>query len=158
MFRKMRRSGQEVSKETAVNILKNASRGVLSVIGDNGYPYGIPVNFVYDEKEKAIYIHGAKSGHKIDSIKNCNKVSFTTWDNGFKKDGDWAWTVTSIVVFGHAELINNINITTEKISHIGLKYYPSSEDVEKEIKSAIDKVQLICVHIEHITGKTVHEK
>lgn len=158
MFREMRRYRQAVSRETAINILKNAKRGVLSVIGDNGYPYCIPVNFIYDENDNSIYIHGAKSGHKIDSIRNCNKVSFTTWDNGYKKDDDWAWTVTSVVVFGQGELINDINITTEKVRNIGMKYYPSGEDVETEIKNAIDKVQLICIHVEHMTGKTVHEK
>lgn len=158
MFRKMRRFNQEVSKEAAIDVLKKSSRGVLSVIGDDGYPYGIPVNFIYDENENSIYIHGAKEGHKIDSIKRCNKVSFTTWDDGFKKEGDWAWTVTSVIVFGHAELIDDINIITDKVRNLGRKYYPSKDEVENEIKNAIDKVLLISLRIDNITGKTIHEK
>ena len=158
MFRKMRRFQQEVSVEKAREVLKEAGRGVLSVIGDDGYPYGIPVNYIYDENDNCIYIHGAKEGHKIDSIKNCSKVSFTAWNKGFKKDGDWAWNITSVIVFGRAELINDINFITEKVRNLGNKYYPSKADVEKEIKSAINHVQLIAVHIEHMTGKQILEK
>ena len=38
MFRKMRRIGQQQSDEAAIEVLKNAKRGVLSVIGDDGCP------------------------------------------------------------------------------------------------------------------------
>jgi len=76
MFRKMRRFKQELSKEECMEILKNEPRGVLSVLGDDGYPYGMPVTHWYNEKNGKIYFHGAKSGHKIDAIKNCDKVSF----------------------------------------------------------------------------------
>lgn len=69
MFRKMRRFKQQISNEECVEILKNEKRGVLSVIGDNGYPYGIPLNHYYDEKTNSIFFHGAKEGHKIDAIK-----------------------------------------------------------------------------------------
>ena len=65
-------------QEECRQILKTEKRGVLSVIGDNGYPYGIPINFYYDENDGKIYFHCAKEGHKIDAIKNCDKACFTT--------------------------------------------------------------------------------
>ena len=157
-FRPMRRNKQQVSIEACINILKNAKRGVLAVSGDNGYPYALFVNYVYDEKDNAIYIHGAKEGHKIDSIKRCDKVSFTVHDEGYKKEGDWAYTLTSVVLFGKAELINDINITTEKTRDLANRYYPSKDEVEEEIKSGISHVQLIKINIEHVTGKIIHEK
>ena len=75
MFRKMRRFKQELNETECKKILKNEVRGVLSVIGDDGYPYGLPIDYWYDEIENHIYFHGAKEGHKLDAIKKCNKVS-----------------------------------------------------------------------------------
>lgn len=158
MFRKMRRFKQAVSKEECINILNTEKRGVLSVIGDNGYPYSIPMDFYYDENENKIYFHSAKEGHKIDSIKTCGKACFTTWNKGFQREGDWAWYVTSIVAMGKAELVNDDNIVYEKIRKLGLKYYPSAEEVDVEIKKDIHRVQIIALAIEHMTGKLVHEK
>ena len=76
MFREMRRSKQQLSQEECTEILKQEVRGVLSVLGEDGYPYGMPLDHWYDEKNGKIYFHGAKEGHKIDAIKACDKVSY----------------------------------------------------------------------------------
>jgi len=78
----MRRFKQAVSGEECRKILHEAQRGTFSVIGDNGYPYSIPINFYYDETDNRIYFHGAREGHKVDAIKNCDKVCFTTCNTG----------------------------------------------------------------------------
>lgn len=158
MFRKMRRFKQEVTRVECEVILNSEIRGVLSVIGDNGYPYGIPVDFYYDKDDNAIYIHGAKEGHKIDSIKNNNKVCFTTFNKGFLKEDDWALNSTSVIIFGKAELIDDINITEEKCRKLAEKIYPSKEEIDNEIKSGLSRVQLIKINIEHMTGKLINEK
>ena len=158
MFRDMRRHHQAVSPDQCRQILTEAKRAVLSVLGDDGYPYGVPVNFIYDQETDTIYIHSAKVGHKIDAIRACDKVCFTTWDEGFRKDGDWAWFVTSVIAMGKAELVDDIQLTTEKVRELGRKYYPSADEVEVQIRHAIDQVQLIAIHIEHLTGKQIHEK
>ncbi|MCC8151622.1 MAG: pyridoxamine 5'-phosphate oxidase family protein [Lachnospiraceae bacterium] len=110
MFRDMRRCKQLISDNECREILRSEKRGVLSVIGDDGYPYGVPINFYYDEDENILYFHGAKQGHKIDAIKNCGKVSFTTWNSGLQKDGDWAFYITSVIVMGTAELVDDYNV------------------------------------------------
>lgn len=158
MFRKMRRFKQSVSKEECYEILKTEKRGVLSVLGDNGYPYGIPINFYYDDQDGKLYFHGAREGHKIDAIKSCSKVCFTTWNTGFKKDGDWAWNVTSVIAMGRAELISDFDITYEKARKLALKYYPTEEAVEQELINAVNRVQVIALDIEHLSGKLVNEK
>lgn len=158
MFRKMRRFKQETSLKECEDILNSETRGVLSVIGENGYPYGIPVDFYYDKADKAIYIHGAKEGHKIDSIKKDNKVCFTTYNKGFLKDGDWALNSTSVIIFGKAELIADINITEEKCRKLASRVYPSKEEIDDEIKHGLSRVQLIKINIEHMTGKLINEK
>ena len=158
MFRKMRRFKQEVSQEECVNILQTEKRGVLSVIGDEGYPYAIPMDFYYDAEEKKIYFHAAREGHKMDAIKRCDKVCFTTWNRGFQKEGDWAWNVTSVVVMGRAELVSDTELANEKLRKLALKYYPTVEEVEAEMQRDAHRVQMIAIRMEHMTGKLVNEK
>ena len=158
MFRKIRRTKSEISVEEAKILLKNNKRAAFSVNGDNGYPFTIPINFYYDENENKIYFHSAKSGHKIDSIKASNKVCFTTWDDGYLDEGDWAYHVSSCVVYGRAILVEDRKIIEEKVRTLAMKYYPTTKEVEQEIQKSSDRVQLVAIEIEHISGKKVHEK
>lgn len=159
MFRKMRRFKQQVSDVECKKILREEKRAAFSVIGENGYPYTIPVNFYFDEDDNCIYLHGAREGHKIDAIKSCNKVCLTTWNQGFKKDGAWEWNATSIVVFGKVKFIEEQNIIKDKLRKLATKYYPTLEEVEEEMSSpAFNRVQMLAIDIEHMTGKLVNEK
>lgn len=158
MFRKMRRCKQELSVEECADILNREKRGVLSVIGDDGYPYGVPINYFYDGAANTLYFHGAKEGHKIDAIKNCNKVSFSVWSQTRKGDDGWSWYVDSVIAMGRAELVSDFDKTVEIARKIGMKYYPASDDVEEGIKKAAGRVLIIAVTIEHLSGKSVHEK
>ncbi len=158
MFRKLRRIKNEISAEDAKALLRNNKRAAFSVNGDDGYPYTIPINFYYDENDNKIYFHSAKAGHKIDSVKANDKICFTTWNDGYLDDGDWAFRVSSCVVFGRAKLIDDSKITEDKVRKLARKYYPSAEAVEEEIKKDINRVQLVAIEIEHISGKKVHEK
>lgn len=159
MFRPMRRFKQQVSDEECKRILKEEKRAAFSVVGDEGYPYTVPVDFYYDEGDNRIYLHGAKSGHKIDAIKNCDKVCFTTWDQGFKTEGSWEWNSTSVVIFGKAKFVDDKEMINDRLLKMALKYYPSKEGAEAELKTpAIHSVQIIAIEIEHMTGKLVNEK
>lgn len=158
MFRKIRRTKNEISIEDAKVLLRKNRRAAFSVNGDDGYPYTIPINFYYDEEDNIIYFHSSKKGHKIDSIKVNDKICFTTWNDGYLEDGDWAFHVSSCVVFGRARLIEDRKITEEKVRKLAHKYYPSPEEIEEEIKKAISGVQLVAIEIEHISGKMIHEK
>ena len=157
-FRPMRRIRQEVSKEECIEILTKEKRAALSVIGENGYPYAIPIDFYYEASDNVIYFHCAKEGHKIDAIQKNNRVCFTTWNTGFQTEDDWAFNVTSVVVFGMAELVEDEQKTVEKIRKLAMKYYPTIEEVESEMKKAINWAQLVAIRIDHMTGKLVNEK
>ncbi len=159
MFRAMRRIKQQVSEEECRRILREEKRGAFSVIGEDGYPYSVPVDFYYDEEAHTIYLHGASKGHKIDAIRKCDKVCFTTWNQGYKTEGNWEWNSTSVVVFGRAKLLEDRNVWEDKLRKLTLKYYPSAEEAELEMQSpAIKAVQMIAIEIEHMTGKLVNEK
>jgi hypothetical protein len=158
VFRKIRRVKREISQEEAKDLLRKNKRAAFSVNGDDGYPYTIPINFYYDEEENKIYFHCAKMGHKIDAIKENDKVCFTTWDDGTLEEGDWAYYVSSCVVFGRAKLIEDRKITEEKIRTLAMKYYPTAKEAEEEIAKYLKAVQMVAIEIEHISGKRVHEK
>lgn len=157
-FREMRRANQAVSKAECIELLKTEKRGVLSTVGDGGYPYGVPINFVYDETDGKIYFHGAKEGHKLDAIKACDKVCFTVWGNEYKKDGDWAWYVTSVIAAGRAELVSDEKTACEKLRLLGRKYFPSEPELEAAMERSAARAQVIAMNIEHLTGKLVREK
>lgn len=157
MFREMRRFKQQLTVEECVKVLKEEPRGILSVHGENGYPYGIPMNQYYDEKENKIYFHCAKEGHKLDAVLKNEKVSFCVYDQGYRKEGDWALNIRSIVIFGRIHVVTDPDIVLDKVRQLGLKYYPNPESVEEEIRKAIARVQLLELTIDHMTGKLVNE-
>ena len=90
MFREMMRKKQQLSQEECVSLLKSEMRGVLSVLGDDDYPYGMPMDHWYCEADGHLYFHGGKLGHKIDAMKRHDKVSFCVYDEGFRREGEWA--------------------------------------------------------------------
>lgn len=156
-FRKMRRSAQQLSNEECIEILKREPRGVLAVIGDEDYPYALPLDFVYEEENGKIYFHCAKVGYKLDALRNNNKVSFCVYDEGFRKEGDWALNIKSIIIFGKIKFIEDQEETIERVRKLALKYYPTAEAVEEEIVKAGSRVQMLELTIEHMTGKLVNE-
>ena len=83
MFREMKRKNKAITKEECIELLKNEKRGVLSVIGDGGYPYGVPMNHFYNEEDGCLYFHTGKGGHRNESLLKNNKASFTVYDSGF---------------------------------------------------------------------------
>ncbi len=155
MFRKMRRFKQQVSQEECIQILQEQPRGILSVLGDDDYPYGFPINYFYDDGK--LYFHCAKVGHKIDALRKHPKASFCVYNKGFQKEGEWAWNITSVICFGQVRFIDDFEKTVELVRTLGLKYYPNAQDVEVEIEKAVARVQMLAFDIEHMTGKLVNE-
>lgn len=157
MFRPMRRFKQQINEEECVRILREEKRGVLSMLGEDGYPYGIPMNHWYNPENGKIYFHGAKVGHKIDAISRCDKVSYCVWDAGYRKEGEWALNVNSVVVFGRISLVTD----EEKARMIGIhlyrKFTDDEEGLRKELENALPRVQCLELTIDHMTGKLVNE-
>ena len=87
MFRPIRKKKNEISIDAAKELLCCSRRGILAVNGDNGYPYAIPINYMYDADANKIIFHGAKVGYKVDCLKVCDKVCFTICGNGIIRQG-----------------------------------------------------------------------
>ena len=156
-FRSMRRFKQALSGAECVELLKTEKRGTLAVIGDGGYPYALPINYYYDEAENKIYFHCSGSGHKADAMSHCDNVCFTAHDAGEQR-GDWSYYVRSVIVFGRAKPVKDTVIKYEKAKAFGMKYYPSTEELDRELERDLDRVRIMEITIEHMSGKLVHEK
>ena len=133
MFRKMRRIKQQITEDECIRILKENPRGVLSMIGDDGYPYGIPLNHYYSEDDGVLYFHCAKTGHKLDAIKTCDKVSFCVYDKGYRKEGEWALNINSVVIFGRMKLVTDEEKTREICINLARKFTDDEEYLEKSL-------------------------
>ena len=157
MFREMRRFTHQIPKEECIEILKSTKRGVLSLIGDNGYPYGIPIDHWYCEEDGKIYFHGAKEGHKIDSIRACDKASYCVYDEGYRKEGDWALNIKSVITFGRIHFVEDEETALKICSELTKKFTDDREYLEKEIRNSFRNVLCLELVPEHMTGKLVNE-
>ena len=158
MFRPIRKKKNQISDEAAKELLRTSRRGVFAVNGDDGYPYAIPINFLYDEDAQKIYFHGSRAGHKVDSLRACDKVCFTVYGNETIKDEPWAPYMQSVVVFGRCRLLESGKESLALVKRFAMKYYPDESLVDIEIAEGGKAVQMYEITIEHYSGKEVHER
>jgi len=157
MFREMRRFRQQISREECIRILREQPRGILSVLGDDGYPYGLPLDHWYSEKDNKLYFHCAKEGHKLDAIKAYDKVSYCVIDEGYRNEGEWALNINSVIVFGRMSIVENEEKKREICINICRKFTDDKEFIQKEMDNAFPRVCCLEIAVEHITGKLVNE-
>ena len=159
-FRKMRRSAQELDHRECLEMIRRATSGVLSVIGDNGYPYGIPMSFVYvDEPEGRFYFHCAMTGHKIDAIRACDKACFTIVDMDDVVADEFTTYYKSVVAFGRIRIIEDEEEKRSTIAILTDKYSPDEAEEKKagEINKKLPAFVMLELTVEHMTGKEAIE-
>ncbi|WP_307975347.1 pyridoxamine 5'-phosphate oxidase family protein [uncultured Parolsenella sp.] len=147
-----------ISDEDARGLLAEGRRAVLAANGDDGYPFAFPIDYRFDADANKIYFHGAKAGQKVDALRRSDKVCLTVMGNERLEDDEWAPYVQSVVVFGRCRLVDDTAKTEAEVRRLALKYYPSAEEVERELEKYPSAVQLYEIEIEHLTGKQVQEK
>ncbi len=157
MFREMLRSKQQLASEECIEILKQELRGVLSVLGENDYPYGFPINHYYCEEDGKLYFHSGKKGHKIDAIRAHNKASFCVYDTGYRKDGEWAMNIRSVIVFGKVEIVEDRKKLYDIARRLSRKFTDDAEYIEQEITRSGPNTTMFALVPEHMTGKLVNE-
>ena len=157
MFRELARKKQALSREECLQILTEEKRGVLSVSGDDGYPYGVPMDHYYCPEDGKIYFHSGNAGHKLDAMRRQEKISYCVLDRGRRKEGDWALTFRSVVVFGRAEFVEDREKIYEICRRLSRKFLSDEDAIEDEVRRAGPRTVLFALVPEHMTGKTVHE-
>lgn len=157
MFREMIRHKQQLSHDECIELLKKELRGVLSVNGDDGYPYGMPMNHYYNEADGKIYFHGGKVGHKIDALKRNPKVSFCVYNQGFRKEGEWALNIQSVIVFGKIELMEDPEVIYPITAELSRKFTQDEQYIQHELERSGPSTLMLVLTPEYITGKLVNE-
>ena len=157
MFREVTRVKQKLDAAECIEILKTEKRGVLSVLGDDGYPYGMPMNHWYCEADGKLYFHSGVKGHRSDAMKACDKASFCVYDAGYRREGEWALNIRSVIVFGRLAVVEDEAKALEFIRRLSDKFTDDTAYVEREIREAMDHTLVFSLTPEHITGKLVNE-
>ena len=157
MFRELRRKKQQLAPEECIRLLKTEKRGVLSLLGDGGYPYGVPINHFYNDEDGRLYFHSGRAGHKVDALRACDKASFCVYDSGFRREGEWALNVKSIIVFGRIEVVEDRRRVYELARQLSRKFTQDEEYIDAEIARSGPATLMFALIPEHITGKLVNE-
>ncbi len=157
IFREMRRKKQALSQQEVVYILHKGTSGVLALLGDNDYPYAVPISYVYDDGK--IYFHSAKNGHKIDAIQRTAKASFCVIDKDLIVPKEYTTYFRSVIAFGSIRIIEDDNEKRAAIEKIAVKYAP--EDTSTNRENAISRdwktLCLLEMSIDYVTGKEAIE-
>lgn len=157
MFREMRRSRQQLSKEECEQILCRGTNGVLAVQDADGYPYAVPMSYVYTDG--VVYFHCAKAGHKLDAIAHCDKVSFCVVDKDEIVPEKFTTLYRSVIVFGRASVVEDEEEKLHSIRVLMQKYSPNegAAKAEAEIDAYWGRLCMVKLDIAHMTGKQAIE-
>ncbi|SBW07932.1 conserved hypothetical protein [uncultured Eubacteriales bacterium] len=156
MFREMRRKKQLLSQEAAAAVLERGSAGVLAVYGDEGYPYAVPLSYVYSGNK--IYFHCALMGHKLDAIRRSDKVSFCVIDKDTVAPEKYTTYFRSVIVFGRARVLEDEGEKRAALEALAARYTPDDESGRlREIDKSFKQVCMVELSIEHMTGKEAVE-
>ena len=156
-FREMRRFRQSLPEQECVEILERNTSGVLAALGDGGYPYAVPLSYAY--RDGSLYFHCAKSGHKLDAIKSCDKVSFCVIDQDRVVPEQYTTWFRSVIVFGRAGIVTDREEILDAIERLAVKYAPgdSAEHRDAAIRREFDALCMVKIQVESMTGKVAIE-
>ncbi len=157
MFREMRRKRQALSNEVCAEILCRGTAGVLALAGDDGYPYAVPISYVYDGEK--LYFHSAKAGHKLDAIMREPKASFCVIDQDQIVPEEYTTYFRSVIVFGTLRVLEDDQEKRAAIEKLALKYAPddSSENRRRAIDREWKPLCMLEMSIDHLSGKEAIE-
>ena len=157
MFRDLRRSRQALSPEECGEILRHGTSGVLALAGDDGYPYAVPLSYVYAGGK--LYFHCAKAGHKLDAIARCPKASFCVVDQDQVVPQEYTTYFRSVIAFGTIRVLADDGEKRRAIEALAVKYAPedSPEGRARYIEKDWAPLCMLEMTVDHLTGKESKE-
>mgnify|MGYP000768442293 FL=1 len=157
MFREMRRKKQALPPEECAAVLRRGTSGVLALDGDCGYPYAVPISYVYDGEK--LYFHSARTGHKLDAIRHNPKASFCVIDQDQVVPEEYTTYFRSVVVFGRMRVLEDEQEKRDAIEKLAIKYAPkdSPENRRRAIDREWEPLCMLEMTVEHLSGKEGRE-
>ncbi|MBS4535742.1 pyridoxamine 5'-phosphate oxidase family protein [Clostridium sp. D2Q-14] len=151
MFREMRRKEKLLENNEIISILEKGNYGILSTIGESGYPYGVPMNYIY--YNESIYLHCADEGYKLDNISKNNKVSFCIVRESEVVPEKFSTNYKSVITFGKIKIVDD-NEKKEVLLNFIKKFAKDFLDKGiKYVENSFHKTTVLEIKIEHLTGK-----
>ena len=155
-FRPMRRNRQQLSREECEHLLARCTSGVLALTGDGGYPYAVPLSYVY--ADGAIIFHSAVEGHKVDAIRRDNRCSFCVIEQDDIRPAEFTTYFRSVIAFGRIHILEDTDEKVQALRQLGRRYTPNDEPgLQHEIDKSLDHVLLLRLEIDHLSGKQAIE-
>ena len=155
-FRPMRRHRQQLSQKESISIIERATSGTLALLGDDDYPYAVPISFVYHDG--CLYFHSAVEGHKIDAIRRHDKASFCVIDQDDVHGEQYTTFFRSVIAFGHISIIEDEDEKIAAARMLGNRYNPNHDEaLKKEMEKGLHRMVMLRMNIEHLTGKEAIE-
>ena len=155
MFREMRRKRQKLEEAECIDVLQRSTSGVLSLYGDDGYPYGVPLSHAYIDGR--LVFHGAKSGHKLDAMRENPKASYTVIAQDAVVAEEFTTYYRSVIAFGRMRILEG----DEKLAalrQLSDRFWPNHEaEREAEIAPRLDRMIVFVMEIDHLSGKQAKE-
>ena len=152
----MRRNRQQLSREECERILGRSTSGVLALAGDGGYPYTVPLSYVY--ADGAIIFHSAVQGHKVDAIKRDSRCSFCVIEQDEIRPAEFTTYFRSVIAFGRIHILEDADEKVQALRLLGRRYSPDDEPgLQHEIDKSMHHVLLLRLDIEHLSGKEAIE-
>lgn len=157
MFQTMRRKRQELSREDTAAILERRASGVLALAEEGGFPYAVPLSYVYTGDK--LYFHCAKSGHKLELIRQNPKASFCVVDQDQIVPEEYTTYFRSAIVFGELRVMEDGPEKRAAIEALAAKYDPEgpADGRQKEIDREWGALCVLEMEISHMTGKEAIE-
>lgn len=154
-FRPMRRAEREIGEAETWQIVTQSSYGVLSLCGDDGYPYGVPLNHVLMDGK--LLFHAASEGHKMDALRGQPRACYTVAQGPLEEDPE-ALSPGSLGTYRSAVLFGTLSELPESEYEAALRalcarYTPDFARSKDAFTKGYDKLRILCFTVEHITGK-----
>ena len=151
MFRGMRRFKQLLPQEENEGVLCRGTNGILGCLGDDDYPYTVPLSYVYHHGK--IYFHSAKAGHKVDAMKRHEKVSFTVVDEDTIVSAEYTTYYRSVVIFGKARIVEGAE--RDEGFRAMVEKYSGDQPEEQKFKEVHEcgASMVYAIDIDQMTGK-----
>lgn len=155
-FREMRRKRQQFSPEECIDILRGATSGTLALLGDGGYPYAVPLSYVWADGR--LYFHSAMAGHKVDAVRACDKASFCVIAQDLVQPEHYTTHYRSVIAFGRIRIVEDEAERLVAARLLGNRYNPGKEEsLQRELEKGLARMLVLRFDIEHLTGKEAIE-
>lgn len=157
MFRELRRKRQALSRADCEAVLSRGTSGVLALAGDDGYPYAVPLSYLYEDGK--LLFHCAREGHKIDAVARCDKASFCVIDQDRVVPEEYTTYFRSVIAFGRIRVIGDDGERRAAVERLALKYHPGDtwENRNRYIDKEWAPLCMLEMTVEHLSGKQATE-